>query len=441
MAAHLARQVAQGLACAHDHTDGKDRPRPIIHGDLTPANVLVSRSGKVKLADFGIAEVSRGAPVEPALLAGKAGYLSPEQVQGRAIDARSDLFSLGIVLYELLGGGRLFGDDEAALEAVARFKASSLSPPPAATPPLWEVLRRLLQPDPDRRPASAFDLVEDLRASAGALGEAEVRALFARAFPQWTSPLEGTPAEARPLEVTPVQRPRPRPRPPPPEAPLQALGPTPTPTPTVAPSPVAAPEPMLAPAPLPPGPPPEAPPLGVQARLERLLDGPPRMHVVVTGSGLGHLLVQQGRLSAARLQELERQAGDRRLEEVLVETGALSDEQLLEVLSAQSGLALLKAPDLAALHPARELLQRLPRSWAERLVALPVAQAGTSLVVVLAEPALPRTMSSLRSVTGSSDVRTVLAPSGPLKETISRAYEAHGLHRQPLLGRRPLSGA
>jgi serine/threonine-protein kinase len=190
MVSHLGCDIALGLSHLHEQLDGKGKPRPIVHADLNPQNVLVGADGSVKIADMGIAEVVRGV-VPRSWRAGKVGYLSPEQAAGKPLDTRSDLFSLGVVLYELLGGSRVFPerDEEEALQAVQRFSLKQLEPPPEATPPLWKLLKALLQPSPEKRLEHTFDVVEVLRSSAGAVGTADVRTLFANAFPNWTSPV------------------------------------------------------------------------------------------------------------------------------------------------------------------------------------------------------------------------------------------------------------
>ncbi len=109
LAAHVAHEILDALDYAHQATDDDGRPLGIVHRDISPSNVLVSRRGDVKLADFGIAHaVERQQKTRAGMLKGKYGYMSPEQVVGADLDARSDLFSVGIVLAEMLMGRRLF---------------------------------------------------------------------------------------------------------------------------------------------------------------------------------------------------------------------------------------------------------------------------------------------------------------------------------------------
>src|SRR4029077_4786815 len=105
-AADYARQIAEGLAAAHD--------RGIVHRDVKPDNLFVTADGRIKILDFGIAKLTRPSdavpqvrsPTETAagIVVGTEGYMSPEQVRGEAVDARSDLFSVGTILYEMLAG-------------------------------------------------------------------------------------------------------------------------------------------------------------------------------------------------------------------------------------------------------------------------------------------------------------------------------------------------
>ena len=101
-------EVLRGLQFAHDRNDELGRPLSIVHCDISPQNILISFAGEVKLADFGISRAAFQASEQHKVVRGKYAYMSPEQVEGRALDRGTDLFSLGIVLYEALTGRRLF---------------------------------------------------------------------------------------------------------------------------------------------------------------------------------------------------------------------------------------------------------------------------------------------------------------------------------------------
>jgi Tol biopolymer transport system component/DNA-binding winged helix-turn-helix (wHTH) protein len=147
----LATQITGALAEAH----GKG----IVHRDLKPANLMLTRTG-IKVLDFGLAKIERIALGDPApgAMMGTLHYMSPEQVQGKKADARSDIFTLGLVLYEMLTGRRAFeGDDPAAvLAAIVEREAPSLGNAAPAAVDL--VLRRCLAKDPEERWQSARDL-------------------------------------------------------------------------------------------------------------------------------------------------------------------------------------------------------------------------------------------------------------------------------------------
>ncbi len=159
LAAQISLEVARGLAYAHRLTE-HGQSLGLVHRDVTPHNVLVSYEGAVKLTDFGIAKASNRASTA-GMLKGKFAYMAPEQARGEPVDARTDLFALGITLWELLTGARLFdGDsDVAVLRAV---QEREIAPPsslnPAVEPALAEVVMTALQRDAARRFQNAAEL-------------------------------------------------------------------------------------------------------------------------------------------------------------------------------------------------------------------------------------------------------------------------------------------
>ena len=174
--------IADGLAAAHD--------AGILHRDIKPYNILVMQSGYAKLADFGLARLTADADAsgesvtttylrtEPGLVVGTIGYMSPEQVSGKQLDARSDIFSFGIVLYELLTGRRPFQGPS----AVAVMHAIASEPAPALPRDVPDALRavveRALEKDPARRYQTMRDLAADLRRVIYPANEAHVAALM-----------------------------------------------------------------------------------------------------------------------------------------------------------------------------------------------------------------------------------------------------------------------
>src|SRR5205823_2237363 len=110
--AYIIAELLGGLASAHAARDAKGRHLGIVHRDVTPQNILISYEGEVKLIDFGVAKArARLTQTEAGFTKGKLSYMSPEQARGEELDGRSDLFSVGIVLYEITTGTRLFNKD------------------------------------------------------------------------------------------------------------------------------------------------------------------------------------------------------------------------------------------------------------------------------------------------------------------------------------------
>jgi len=154
-------RICEGLAYAHELTDSKGESLHIVHRDMSPPNVLITRFGEVKIVDFGLAKAnSQLERSEPGIIKGKFSYLSPEAAKGGTVDARTDIFAVGIILWELLAGRRLFLG-ESDLETV-RMVQSARVPSlrqinPAVPVELERVLMQALTEDPDQRYQRARD--------------------------------------------------------------------------------------------------------------------------------------------------------------------------------------------------------------------------------------------------------------------------------------------
>ena len=166
LAVYVASKVASALDYAHRRRDARGEEMRIVHRDVSPQNILISYEGEIKLCDFGIAKADRKvSQTESGSLKGKLQYMSPEQAWGKSIDHRSDLFSLGCVLHEMLTGERLFrGDSD--LTVLELVRKAEVKPPsewnadvPAA---LDDVVAKALAREPDDRYATGSEMLRDL---------------------------------------------------------------------------------------------------------------------------------------------------------------------------------------------------------------------------------------------------------------------------------------
>ena len=162
LAASVIARACAGLDHAHRKTDESGRPLRIIHRDVSPQNVLISFEGEVKVVDFGIAKAAAESPeATRGVLKGKLAYLAPEQVSGANLDARSDIFAIGLVFYELLVGRKVFdkADPAEILDAIMHVDSAQIAKSvPDIDRNLREVLRRSLHVDPNERYNTAGEM-------------------------------------------------------------------------------------------------------------------------------------------------------------------------------------------------------------------------------------------------------------------------------------------
>ena len=171
-AVHIAEQVAEGLGYAHEHG--------VVHRDVKPSNIMLLPHDKVKIMDFGIARMrASDHKTSTGLVLGTPKYMSPEQVSGSPVDHRSDIFSLGVVLYEMLTHTKLFqGEDTPQIfHSVANFQPPPPSRVNSEVPPMLDfVVERALKKDPSVRYQDAFELAADLRSALSELVDREAAA-------------------------------------------------------------------------------------------------------------------------------------------------------------------------------------------------------------------------------------------------------------------------
>lgn len=179
----IAAEVAKALDHAHRALGPDGAPLGVVHRDVTPENVMLTPTGKVKVLDFGIAKSRlQQLRTRSGWIKGKLAYMAPEQLAGLAVDARTDLFALGVVLWEMLTGARLWKRESD--EATARAVRDESAPPPSTqvegiVQPLDAVCMGLLAKFPVSRPSSAGEIAGYLTMVAEGYGVADARAAVA----------------------------------------------------------------------------------------------------------------------------------------------------------------------------------------------------------------------------------------------------------------------
>lgn len=165
IAAFVASRVARGLDYAHKKRDNQGKRLKIVHRDVSPSNIIITYQGVVKLTDFGIAKaLNMKVPDEHEVIMGKYSYMSPEQVRCEGTDLRSDIFSLGLVAYELLTGQIIYDVDD-GLELLEALKKPVPYPHlinSAVPPALSEIIMKAIAHNPDDRFSSAKEMQERL---------------------------------------------------------------------------------------------------------------------------------------------------------------------------------------------------------------------------------------------------------------------------------------
>jgi serine/threonine protein kinase/CheY-like chemotaxis protein len=376
----IGTEFLAGLDYAHRCRASDGSPLGVIHRDISPQNLLISYEGEVKVTDFGIARVisEKGTGFNlPGNLHGKFGYMSPEQVLGREIDQRSDIFSAGVVLWEMLTGQRLFRGKEHK-ETIKMIVSMELQPPSATNPEVPDIVDRVvlkaLAREPNERYQTTGALLGDLARVADALprraATRDLSVYMRRQFGVGTSgyaPLKNAPGqEVRPDAQGDFS----------PEANLSHVS-------------------------------------GLK------LSGRARVP-------LGKILLEQGALSASELELAlaEQRARGGRIGELLLASGALGDDELVRALATQAGIRAMLDPELLALSPPLRLLQRFPRELAERTLALPISSddAGRSIAMAVADPYDDRAILEAKVVLGVSELTLVIARRSGIRQAIRAWY-------------------
>ncbi|HRC58600.1 MAG TPA: serine/threonine-protein kinase, partial [Kofleriaceae bacterium] len=206
--------AAAGLDHAHSRRDAEGQPLGIVHRDVSPSNLMLSYEGVVKLVDFGVAKaLSRSSVTQSGTVKGKISYLSPEQCRGRPVDHRSDIFALGIVLYEMATTKRLYRRTS-DFETMTAIVTEEPEPPsrynPEVSAALDQVILRALGKDPAQRQQSAGELLEELEDIAQREGlpisnthlRRQMRELFGEQPEPWRALEAGAAPPRREAEIT-----------------------------------------------------------------------------------------------------------------------------------------------------------------------------------------------------------------------------------------------
>jgi len=161
----IVLKICEGLEYAHNLEDLHGRPLHIIHRDISPQNIFLTYDGNVKIIDFGIAKAaSQTAKTKVGIIKGKVAYMSPEQAEGKPIDRRSDIFSAGILLYEMITARPMYAGD--TVQVLKKAINAEYTPPEEVVPNLpskvYEILNRALAKNPEKRYQSCGEMVTDI---------------------------------------------------------------------------------------------------------------------------------------------------------------------------------------------------------------------------------------------------------------------------------------
>ncbi len=215
IALEVARQAALGLHAAHELRSAEGLPLDVVHRDVSPQNLLIGVDGTVRVTDFGVARaLDRITQTDAGCLKGKLGYMSPEQLRFEPLDRRSDVFSLGVVLFELLAMRRLYAGDKPAVfrRILEEAPPSARAHKPEVSEDVDALVRAMLAKDPRARPATAREVASRLDAALRSAGGADLARFLEEHFPDEherqrafvAEALTSGETDALPAEATPV---------------------------------------------------------------------------------------------------------------------------------------------------------------------------------------------------------------------------------------------
>ena len=381
----IATEFMTGLDYAHRMRSGDGAPLGIIHRDISPQNLLISYEGEVKVTDFGIARVlsEKDGFQLPGNLHGKFGYMSPEQVKGQEIDQRSDIFSAGVVLWEMLTGTRLFRGKEHK-ETIKMIVSHPIPLPssknPEVPPAVDRVVLKALARDPNNRYQTTGALLGELSRVADSLprraATRDLSVYMRRQFGAATGSSPATRSGKRDSRS---------------HFSHSGFG-------SVS---------------------------GVSEVSGFALTGGTRVP-------LGQLLMEQGALSVAELEIAlaEQRARGGRIGDLLLESGTVSEDDLVNSIATQANLPTISEADLFALPAPQKLLKRFPREAAEATFIIPISvnEEQRSVGLAVADPYDDRAILETKVVLGVSDVVVFVAKRSAIRQAISSWYPDEELH-------------
>ncbi len=378
----IATEFMTGLDYAQRMRNSDGLPLGIIHRDISPQNILISYEGEVKVTDFGIARViaeKEGFQL-PGNLHGKFGYMSPEQVMGQEIDQRSDIFSAGVVLYEMLTGQRLFRGKEH--KETVKMIVSHVIPPPSSInsevpPSVDRICAKALARDRNMRYQTMGALLGELSRVADSLprraATRDLAVYMRRQFGN-TSGGYGSSPRMPPSESS--------------ESVISAVS-------------------------------------GFRAA-SNISEVSGLSMAGAHKIALGEILITQGAINGGDLELglAEQRARGGRIGELLLAAGNISEEDLLRALSTQSGMPSISQDDLSGLPPPVKVLKRFPREAADATLMVPISinEDERSVRLAVSDPYDDRAILETKVVLGVNDVVAFLAKRSSIRTIINKWY-------------------